>query len=248
MSRKANVTKAKKNKLKIFLTVLASLMLITGIGIFSYPYVNDFINDLKTSSDIENFDKERETAIDSRDPHADYLPELYSAFVEYNENLFNTGQSDLTDPFSYEKADFNLSDYGIEDNMIGYLNIPKLELEISIRLGASRENMNYGAVHLSKTSMPIGGKNTNCVIAAHRGWDGKKMFRYIDRLEIGDDIYLTNPWETLHYKVTQIAQILPTEIKRILIQKGRDMLTLFTCTPYRVNSHRYVVYCDRVSE
>ena len=247
MNRQTDRTtaKPKKSKLKIALTVIASLMLLAGIGVLMFPYANDFFNDLKTAADIDHFEETRcdETVVD---PHKTYLPELYEAFRQYNENLYKTGQSDLKDPFSYEKSDFDLTKYGIENNMIGYLKIPKMDLQISVRLGASRNNMNYGAVHLSKTSMPIGGNNTNCVIAAHRGWDVKKMFRYIDKLEAGDDVYLTNSWETLHYKVSEITKILPNDIKKVLIQKNRDMLTLFTCTPYRINSHRYVVYCDRV--
>ena len=104
--------------------------------------------------------------------------------------------------------------------------------------------MAKGAAHLSQTSLPIGGDSTNCVLAAHRGYAKAEMFRYLDRLKYGDKIYFTNLWETRCYRVKEVKIILPDETDQILIQKGRDMITLITCNPYRHNYQRMVVYCE----
>ena len=177
-------------------------------------------------------------------PYAD----LYRAMCEYNEEIYLNGQSGLTDAWAYEAASFDLAAYGVEDGAIGVINIPKMDVELPIFLGATSDNMARGAVHLSQTSLPIGGINTNCVIAAHRGWYGAPYFRYIDTLQLGDFVYITNLWETLTYQVTKITVIDPDEIDKVLIQPGKDMVTLVTCHPYASGGlYRYIVYCERVN-
>lgn len=95
--------------------------------------------------------------------------------------------------------------------------------------------------------MPIGGTNTNCVLAGHRGWYGALFFRHIELLEIGDVVLITNLWETLRYTVSEIKVIEPDAIDEILIQPGRDLVTLLTCHPYGSGGrYRYVVYCERM--
>jgi sortase A len=102
---------------------------------------------------------------------------------------------------------------------------------------------------LSQTSLPIGGENTNCVLAAHRGYRGIPFWRDIEKIAIGDEVLVTNLWEQLTYQVTEIQIIYPNETDQILIQEGRDMLTLITCHPYGGHGkYRYVVYCERVTE
>ena len=173
--------------------------------------------------------------------------ELYAAMQEYNENIYATGQSGLCDAWAYQQPSFNLTAYGVESNTIGVINIPAMNVELPIYLGATSENMAAGAVHLSQTSLPIGGPNTNCVIAAHRGWYGAPYFRYIDILKIGDEVRITNLWETLVYRVSEVKIIDPDDIDEILIQPGRELLTLVTCHPYASGGlYRYVVYCERV--
>ena len=99
---------------------------------------------------------------------------------------------------------------------------------------------------MTETSYPIGGENTNCVIAAHRGYAKAAMFREIEKLEIGDKVYIDNFKERLTYKVIQLRIISPSDTDQILIREGKDMLTLLTCHPYRKNSQRYVVFCERI--
>ncbi len=123
-----------------------------------------------------------------------------------------------------------------------------MEIEIPIYLGATQENMKKGAGHLSETSIPIGGNNTNSVIAAHRGMKSHPMFRDIEMLEIGDEIKVTNMWDELIYKVVETKVINPDEVSEVLIQEGRDLITLITCHPYTKNYQRYVVYCEKQEE
>ena len=110
----------------------------------------------------------------------------------------------------------------------------------------NEENMSKGAAQLTETSMPIGGNNTNMAVVAHRGYSYAKMFREIEKLKIGDEIFITNFWETMTYKVERIEVISPDEIDKIRIQEGKDMVTLVTCHPYPHNYQRYLVYCERV--
>lgn len=100
-----------------------------------------------------------------------------------------------------------------------------------IYLGATEQHMANGAAHLSQTSLPIGGENTNCVIAGHRGYNGASYFRYIDKLNVGDLVSVTNLWETLTYRVCEIKIIDPHDVTEILIQPRRELLTLLTCHP-----------------
>ena len=103
-------------------------------------------------------------------------------------------------------------------------------------------------MHLTETSYPVGGENTNVVLAAHRGYYQAAMFRKIEKMEIGDEIIIRNFRQTLVYKVCGTEVILPDEIEKVLIEEGRDLVTLVTCHPYGQNSNRYIVYCERVSQ
>ena len=124
-----------------------------------------------------------------------------------------------------------------------------MELTMPVYLGASDTHLAAGAAVPGNTSAPIGGDNTNCVIAGHRGWKGADYFRHIDKLTVGDEVVITTLWETLTYTVADIQIIQPHEIERIKIQQGRDLLTLLTCHPYASGGkQRYVVYCERVTE
>ena len=103
-----------------------------------------------------------------------------------------------------------------------------------------------GAAHLSQTSLPIGGPNTNCVIAGHRGWGGAPYFRYLTDLQPGDKVEIRNLWETLSYEVSEIQIIAPNEVESIHIRPGQELLTLLTCHPYASGGRqRYLVICER---
>ena len=173
---------------------------------------------------------------------------LLTAMQRHNQWLFDVKQGNLTGRSSYEESLFKLTDYGLPDEVFGVLAIPKMELVMPIYLGASEQNMADGAAVLSQTSVPIGGENTNSVIAGHRGYGGYKYFKDIELLEVGDEITITNLWETLTYAVTEIKIISPDDVDSILIQPGRDLVTLLTCHPYASGGkYRYLVFCERVT-
>lgn len=170
--------------------------------------------------------------------------ELYQAMQSYNQKIYENGQADLTDPWAYEAESMNLSEYGVKDGMIAVLSIPKMKVTLPVYLGATKEKMAKGAVMLGETSFPIEGTNSNCVIAAHRGWKGIPMFRDIEALEVGDIMTVQNCEETLTYQVTKLKVIMPDDSEYIMIQPGKNMLTLITCHPYRQHTRRYLVYCE----
>lgn len=173
---------------------------------------------------------------------------LREQMEEYNRNLIENGQYDLNDPFSYEQASFDLYSYSIYDNVFGHISAPSIGMDLPIYLGANLDNMAKGAVHLSNSSMPIGGESTNAVFAGHRGIIGKIFFDNIVFLEEGDDVYVTNPWETLHYRVIETDIISPYDIERCYIREGKDLITLITCHPYGYTDFRYLVVCERTDD
>ena len=176
-------------------------------------------------------------------PHA----ELYAAMRAYNEKIAAEGQRDLRDPWAYTVPALDLSAYGLgEDAAIGVLQIPSIDFRLPIYSGASSEHLSKGAALLSQTSFPVGGADTNAVIGAHRGWGGEDFLRNIEDVQRGDEVTITNYWETLHYTVAEIKIIRPNELSQVLIQPDRDLLTIFTCHPYASGGqYRYLLICER---
>ena len=245
-------------KRQAVLLLLCILLLLSGLGLLLYPSVNAWLEEGRIHQSVEGFRDAVETAqqptlpgpsvtTPTEEPVIPY-PELLQAMQEYNKSIFANGQADLCDPWSYQAPVFDLAEYGIEDGIVGILSIPKMDLELPIYLGATAEHLAGGAAQLSQTSMPIGGSNTNCVLAGHRGWYGALFFRHIELLEIGDEIMITNLWETLTYTVSEIKVIEPSDIAAVLIQPGRDLVTLLTCHPYGSGGrYRYLVFCERTN-
>lgn len=231
-----------KQKLKL---IFVSLIFLLGLVLFLYPLANKYENKVEVEETKKNFEKTVEKLHEESNDEESPLNRLYSDMKAYNENIYKNKQSDLKDPWSYQQSSFDLTQYGVEDNIIGYITVPHMEIELPIYLGANTDNMAKGAVHMSQTSLPIGGENTNCVIAAHRGYKGIPMFCDIEIMEIGDEVIIRNLWKTLRYRVSEIKVINPTDSQEVLIRPGRDMVTLITCHPYTKNYKRYVVYCER---
>ena len=224
--------------------IIAVIILIAGIGFFTYPIVLKIAFNMQADKAIVQF----ESIITDELPTNNALPyaELRKAMFAYNEELYLSGQSGLIDQLSYEVPDFLLSDYGINSDILGYITIPKIDVKLPIYNGASEKNMAKGATYLANTSLPVGGDNTNCVIAAHTRYKGIHMFKRITELEIGDEIYITNLWETLVYKVVETKVIDPIDSQDIYIKAGRSLVTLSTCHPYPKNYQRYLVYAELV--
>lgn len=241
-------------KLRGLLITVMLLVFVAGLAFLLYPYVQGIVVDASITNTAKVFLNREEpkllttavvidsTAPEKVKPH----PELWEDMLRYNQNIATQGQSGLSCAYDYQKVSFHLVDYGLPDEIFGVLSIPAIDLEMPIYLGATEKHMADGAAHLSQTSLPIGGIDTNCVIAGHRGYGGASYFRYLDRLHVGDQVSITNLWETLTYRVCEIRIIDPSDVEEILIQPGRELLTLLTCHPYASGGRqRYVVYCER---
>jgi len=233
--------------------IIAGIIALAGLSLLAYPVATTFVFKAQVSSHKQDFIKKTQGSFtqgtNGQSPSGDVVEgpyeELYQYLMSENERMAANGQIGLVDAFSYQIAGIDLSKYGIDDGCIGYINIPSINVELPIYLGANDYNMNKGAAHLTQTSYPIGGNNTNSVIAAHRG-STIDMFRNIHKISIGDEIIITNFREELTYKVVEIKIILPTDIHEIKIQPGRDLITLVSCNPLGANTQRYIVYCERV--
>ena len=220
--------------------VLAVLLAVAGICVMLWPVFTGHRLQADTDAAVQSF-------LEEQKPEQQY-PELLAALQAYNQRIYNEKQSGLVDLEACETPAADLTAYGIEDEIIGILEIPAMELTMPVYLGASDAHLAVGAAVLGNTSAPIGGNSTNCVIAGHRGWKGADYFRHIDRLAVGDTVTLTNLWETLTYTVADIQIIQPHEVDKIKIQQGRDLLTLITCHPYASGGRqRYVVCCERAA-
>lgn len=221
--------------------IIAIILFIVGLGFFAYPIVLREAFDIQANKEIYQFDQLKTTNDDNL-----LYTELRRAMFEYNEKLYLSGQSGLIDQLSYEKPDFLLSDYGIDSDILGYITIPAIDIKLPIYNGASKENMAKGAAYLAHTSLPVGGENTNCVIAAHTRYKSIYMFKRITELNVGDKIYITNFWETLVYQVVETKVIDPNDSQNIYIKANRSLITLSTCHPYPDNYQRYLVYAELV--
>lgn len=238
-------------KRKVLQAVMVILFLC-GLGVFLYPKITQWYAFNHQQKAMEEFreelaevqGEEKEQPEDSS-VSRENLEQLYEDMQEYNERIYLEGQENLKDPFDYEMPSFDLTEYGFDSNVIGIISIPAMEVELPLYLGADSENMKKGAAILGETSMPLGGENTNVVVAAHRGYQGTPMFRQIEVLQTGDKIEITTPFEVLTYQVTETKIVLPNEIGQILIEEGKDKITLLTCHPYTRNTHRYLVYGER---
>ena len=195
---------------RLFLQIFAWLAILLGVGLMLQPTVSQYLAARQSTKTVQKFVQAAEAAApaaaettDSAEPARAY-PELYDALQAYNAQIFAEGQSGLKDPFAYETPAFDLTGYGLPDDMIAALWIPRLKLELPVYLGASTANMARGGALLGQTSMPLGGANTNTVIAAHRGYYGAEMLRNVQQIQPGDKITMTTPWDTLVYRVCEL--------------------------------------------
>lgn len=228
--------KRRKRNKKIKYLIMLILFLI-GAGIFLYPTISDMWNQYRNVRLITEYD----TSV--TDLSKSEYARLWKEAKEYNaEHPVNSivdafDESDqyvLTHPY-----DQVLDPDG--NGLMGSIEIPKINVKIAIYHGLGSDILEKGAGHIEGTSLPIGGKNTHAVLAAHRGLPGAKLFTDLDQMEIGDKFYLHILGKTLAYKVDQIKTVLPDQTKALDIVEGEDHVTLLTCTPYGVNTHRLLV-------
>lgn len=188
------------------------------------------------------------TALDIRKEIQEQIPygDLFLEMTDYNHTIFENNQKDFNSIASYSAQCLDVKKYGINDDVVGSVYFPGLDVSFPLYLGASMDHLNKGVAQLSQTSMPIGGPNTNCVIAGHRGWHNGKYLKDIEKIHVGDTIVATTLWDVLHYDVKEIKIIKPNDIDAIKIQPGKDLLTIVTCHPYGSGGrYRYLLICER---
>ena len=228
--------------------IIFGLMFLIGFGILVYPTVADQWNTYRQSRLISSYER----TISDMEPE-DFTAEWEKARA-FNDTL--TQNSIYGDVFGEEDQELEDTDYWKVlnvggDGIMGYLSIPKINIKLSIYHGTSEEVLQTGVGHLNGTKLPIGGESTHSVLAAHRGLPSARLFTDIDQLEKGDMFYIHVLDETLAYQVDQILDMVDkddheTLEKALQIEEGKDQVTLFTCTPYGVNSHRLLVRGTRV--
>lgn len=238
---------------KICLRLVCTILLLAGAGLILYPNIQSMLADLNGAEVVKEIQEKRNNVQQQyRSEETDKEEGKYARLLQdmqaYNKEIYQNHQSGIVDAWSFEQSEFTLSDYGAVEEAVGYLTIDAMDIQLPVYLGTTNENLSKGAAVLGQTSMPIGGENTNCVIAGHRGWKGIPMFVDIEKLKPGDSVILDNLWGTLRYQVSDIRVIDPTDTDAVKIQEGKDMVTLITCHPYRHHYQRYVVYCERVNE
>ena len=215
------------------------LIFLLGLGIFAYPAISNYIYQ-KTADTVNNDFDEAVAQIDDNTIQENL--NLAHAFNVYLSQA--TGNITLEDPYTQEEKEAGLAEYArmLEVNeQMGHVQIPKIGLDAPIYAGTSETVLQKGIGHMEGTSLPVGGESTHSVITGHRGLPSAELFTELDELEIGDKFYIKYIGGTLAYEVDQIKVVEPTDFSQITIEEGQDYLTLLTCTPYMVNSHRLLV-------
>ena len=219
-------------------TIILILIFLVGLSVMLYPSVSDAVNRKHQSRAVASYAEEVEQLSD-----ADYQT-YFDAADAYNRQLNTT-------PNAFYKPDLvsgyaqtlDISGTGI----MGYITIPKISVELPIYHGTDEGVLQVAAGHLEGSSLPVGGAGTHAVISAHRGLPSAKLFTNLDELEVGDRFTITVLNRVLTYEVDQISIVLPTEIDQLLPTEGMDYVTLMTCTPYGINTHRLLVRGRRIT-
>lgn len=222
--------------MRIVKKITGIFLIVVGLGFYAYPWITTEYITHQTTEYIREFENKWENTTKE--------DAVYAKVQKYNREIYASGQKGFCDAWSYQQSPVSLD--GFQDDKFGYISIPAMDVKLPLYLGASSDNLRKGAAVLGQTSIPIGGRNTNSVIAAHRGYQGIPFFREIEKLKKGDKVKIRNPWETLTYTVVSTAVIDPHDHDAVMIREGQDMITLITCHPYRSHGkYRYVVYCTR---
>ena len=258
------------------IVVVATIMLVVGIGLFMFPIVSNFIGTQISKAETENFesqatnivedmsfeeavekgvvddegypiDKESNKTSDKRVVFEVDIARLYEDSLEYNESIKNNQSHNMTGDDAFSKPVLDLQSYGVMDGIYGYVSAETIGMRLPIYLGASDANMSYGVGHMTYTSLPIGGTDTNTVLAGHTGYIGRVFFDNLRNLKIGDKVTLRNYWTNIEYKVVSTRICKPDEVEDVFIKEGKDLLTMITCISNNENEFdRYYVICERI--
>lgn len=218
--------------------------MLVSLGTLLYPFVSNYMYDSRTDTIITEYKEIVDSAGDEE------RQRMWADADRYNRVLRKTNIQ-LTDPFEAEALEghtkayrqvLNLNEAGV----MGYLDIPKIDVYLPIYHGTDAETLEKGIGHLEGSSVPVGGKSTHSVISGHTGLKSARMLTDLVEMKEGDHFYLHTLGETLAYQVNQIKVVTPDQVSDLLISDGKDFVTIITCTPYGVNSHRLLVRGTRV--
>ena len=228
----------KENKLVIFLFIP---MILLGLGLLLYPFISNRISVGHYQKVIQTYDKK--VSEETRDANNKLLMDAR----EYNRSLSFGEVVDFFQNPEFKNSDRYLSILNINDNgMMGYISIPKIDVRIPIYHGTTSDVLQKGVGHLEGSSFPVGGESTHAILSAHRGLPSSKLFTDLDQLKKGDIFYIYILNQVLAYQVDQVLVTEPSETDALRIVDGKDYITLVTCTPYAINTHRLLVRGERI--
>ncbi|MDO5026483.1 MAG: class C sortase [Tissierellia bacterium] len=230
----------KKNKQTKKSNIFWIMILLIGLVVLLYPVINRVYYRIEANEQVSTF-KQGTNELDKED-----IDRRMGLAKAYNDSLSGEKPSD---PYAQQKHEEGRKEYArmLEvHEMIGHVEIPRINQDLPIYAGSSEEVLQMGVGHLEMTSLPIGGNSTHTVLTAHRGLPEKTLFTNLNELEVGDKFYIHNIKGTLAYQVDQVKVIEPSQFEELVVFPGHDYATLLTCTPFMVNTHRLLVRGHRV--
>ena len=223
---------------KYLSTIILFLVLIIGLSLVLYPTFADWWNSFHQSKAVAGYVEQVSNMDDEK------YQEIWSAAWEYNQSLLDRPNSYLLS--EEQRENYNaLLDIG-GNGVMGYIEIPKLDVVLPLYHGTEEGILQVAIGHLDWTSLPVGGESSHCVVSGHRGLPSARLFTDLDKMEVGDTFLLRVLDEVLTYEVDQIRIVEPQETDDLLIVEGEDLVTLVTCTPYGINTHRMLVRGHRI--
>ncbi len=219
-------------------TLLLILMLVIGLSLLLYPSFSDYWNSFTQTRAITSY-AEQVAMLDN-----DMYDQIWNDAFAYNQSLLSRRNMYLLSDEQREEYNRLLNVVG--QGIMGYVDIPSIDVMLPVYHGTDESVLAVAIGHLDWTSLPVGGESSHCVVSGHRGLPSARLFTDLDQLGIGDYFMLNVLDEVLTYEVDQIRIVEPDETEDLLIQEGKDLCTLVTCTPYGINSHRLLVRGHRV--
>lgn len=238
----------KDEKVNLLLKSLMAFLFVLGAIVFSYPFIADSVNNFYDQLSINNYQKEMQTQYKAQEKRRLSEMEISNkALVENNKMTNIPGLGLVADPFEAAVKNTKSPDKSyFQKHMIGAIFIPSIHVSLPIFDETNNDLLEKGATVLQGTSFPIGGKGTHSVITGHTGLPEKKLFTDLEKLKKGDLFYIEVSGKKLAYRVERFKTILPTELDSLKIEDSSDLVTLLTCTPYMINTHRLLVTGVRV--
>ena len=219
-------------------TILLILILLIGLSLMLYPSLADWWNSFHSSRSIASYVEQVANIDDAQ------YEELWDAAWDYNQSLLHRPNDFL---LSDEQQEIykSLLDFGV-NGIMGYIEIPMIDVMLPIYHGTKESVLQIAVGHLDWTSLPVGGAGSHCVVSGHRGLPSARLFTDLDKLKVGDVFMLHVLNEILTYEIDQILIVEPQDTDPLLIEPGKDLCTMITCTPYGINSHRMLVRGHRI--